>query len=178
MATSDDILRFWFPPGLDVDEETHRHRCEWWFRGAADQAITQCFTHVLEAAAGGELDHWAEDPRSRLALIIILDQFRVAPIAGKGVRTGREGSRPGHRRDEQRALRHSVGENVLHSSASAFRTARDARKDGCFVRSDDCRSTGETAQDLHVLGVAGARASRSDCSFSPVAARIATGRSP
>ena len=46
---------------------------EWWFRGAADQAITQCFTHVLEAAAGGELDHW--DPRSRLALIIILDQF-------------------------------------------------------------------------------------------------------
>ena len=72
------------------------------------------------------------------------------------VRTGREGSRPGHRRDEQRALRYSVGENVLHSSASAFRAARDARKDGCFVRSDDCRSTGETAQDLHVLGVAGA----------------------
>jgi hypothetical protein len=177
MGTSDDILRFWFPPGLDVDEETHRHQCEWWFRSAADQAITQCFTHVLEAAAGGELDHRAEDPRSRLALIIILDRFSRSAYRDT-IRTGREGSRPGHRRDEQRALRYSVGENVLHSSASAFRTARNARKDGCFVRSDDCRSTGVTAQDLHVFGVGGARASRSDCSFSPVAARIATGRSP
>jgi uncharacterized protein (DUF924 family) len=75
MATSDDILRFWFPAGLDADEETHRQQLEWWFRGGADQAITQGFTHVLEAAVGGELDHWADDPRSRLALIIVLDQF-------------------------------------------------------------------------------------------------------
>ena len=50
MATSDDILRFWSPPGLDAGEETHRH-------------ITRCFTHMLEAAAGGELDYWLEDPR-------------------------------------------------------------------------------------------------------------------
>ena len=75
MATSDDILGFWFPPGLAADEETHRHQREWWFRGGADQAIMQRFTHVLKAATGGELDHWAEDPRSRLALIIVLDQF-------------------------------------------------------------------------------------------------------
>jgi uncharacterized protein (DUF924 family) len=84
MGTSDDILRFWFPPGLDADEETHRHQCEWWSRGAADQAITQCFTHVLEAAAGGELDHWAEDPRSRLVLIIILAQFSRSAYRGQG----------------------------------------------------------------------------------------------
>ena len=75
MATSDDILRFWFPPGLDTDQVTHLRQHEWWFRGGADQAITQRFSQVLEAAAGGELDHWAEDPRSRLALIIVLDQF-------------------------------------------------------------------------------------------------------
>jgi uncharacterized protein (DUF924 family) len=75
MTTSDDVLRFWFPPGLDADEETHRHQCEWWFRGGADQMIGQSFTDVLEAAAGGELDHWADHPRSRLALIIVLDQF-------------------------------------------------------------------------------------------------------
>jgi hypothetical protein len=30
---------------------------------SADQAITRCFTHMLEAAAGGELDYWLEDPR-------------------------------------------------------------------------------------------------------------------
>jgi len=75
MTTSDDILRFWFPPGLDADEETHRRQLEWWFRGGADQAIVQSFTDVLEAAAAGQLDHWAEQPRSRLALIIVLDQF-------------------------------------------------------------------------------------------------------
>ncbi len=75
LATSDDILGFWFPPGLDADEETHRHQFDWWFRGGADQPIAQRFAHVPEAAAGGEFDHWAEDPRSRLALIIVLDQF-------------------------------------------------------------------------------------------------------
>lgn len=75
MVTPDDILRFWFPPGLDADEERHRRQHEWWFTGGADQAITQQFTHVLEAAAVGQLDHWAEEPRTRLALIIVLDQF-------------------------------------------------------------------------------------------------------
>jgi uncharacterized protein (DUF924 family) len=75
MTTPDDILRFWFPAGLDADEETHRHQCEWWFGGGADQVIAQSFADVLEAAAGGELDHWAEHPRSRLALIVVLDQF-------------------------------------------------------------------------------------------------------
>jgi uncharacterized protein (DUF924 family) len=75
MTTADDILRFWFPPGLDADEETHLRRCEWWFRGGADDPIVRSFTHVLEAAEAGELDHWAEDARSRLALIIVLDQF-------------------------------------------------------------------------------------------------------
>ena len=29
----------------------------------------------LERARGGELDHWADTPRGRLALIIVLDQF-------------------------------------------------------------------------------------------------------
>jgi uncharacterized protein (DUF924 family) len=75
VTTPDDILRFWFPPGLDADEETHVRQTEWWFRGGADQAIVQSFTHVLEAAARGECDHWAANARSRLALIIVLDQF-------------------------------------------------------------------------------------------------------
>jgi uncharacterized protein (DUF924 family) len=30
---------------------------------------------VLEQARRGELDHWAETPRGRLALIVVLDQF-------------------------------------------------------------------------------------------------------
>ena len=71
----DDILDFWFPPGLDADEDTHRRQYEWWFRGGADAAILARFRPVLEAACRGELDPWADTPRGRLALIIVLDQF-------------------------------------------------------------------------------------------------------
>ena len=40
-----------------------------------DREITERFGDVLERARRGELDHWAETPRGRLALIIVLDQF-------------------------------------------------------------------------------------------------------
>jgi uncharacterized protein (DUF924 family) len=48
---------------------------KWWFGGGADNTIVERFLPLLESAARGELDHWANDPRSRLALIIVLDQF-------------------------------------------------------------------------------------------------------
>jgi uncharacterized protein (DUF924 family) len=74
MITADDILAFWFPPGLDVDEETHRQQFQWWFGGGADEAIRAHHRPVLEAACRRELP-WADTPRGRLALIIVLDQF-------------------------------------------------------------------------------------------------------
>jgi uncharacterized protein (DUF924 family) len=75
MTTPEDILAFWFPAGLDVDEDIHRRQFEWWFRGGADRAIVDQYQPVLEAAGRGELDNWADLPRGRLALIIVLDQF-------------------------------------------------------------------------------------------------------
>jgi uncharacterized protein (DUF924 family) len=36
---------------------------------------TERFGEVLEQARGGELDHWAETARERLARIVVLDQF-------------------------------------------------------------------------------------------------------
>jgi len=48
---------------------------EWWFRGGADVEITQRFAPLLERATRGELDRWSHGARSRLALIIVLDQF-------------------------------------------------------------------------------------------------------
>lgn len=48
---------------------------EWWFRGGADAAISERFANLLERAIRGDIDHWAWQARSRLALIIILDQF-------------------------------------------------------------------------------------------------------
>jgi uncharacterized protein (DUF924 family) len=48
---------------------------EWWFRGGADADVTEHFSPLLERATRGELDAWSGEPRSRLALIIVLDQF-------------------------------------------------------------------------------------------------------
>ena len=70
-----DILRFWFPPELRIDHARMVRQFEWWFRGGADSAIIERFAPLLERAARGELDRWAQAPRSRLALIVVLDQF-------------------------------------------------------------------------------------------------------
>ena len=75
IAEPEDVLAFWFPAGLDADEETHRRQFQWWFRGGADRSIIDRYQPLLEAATTGELDDWADAPRSRLALIIVLDQF-------------------------------------------------------------------------------------------------------
>jgi uncharacterized protein (DUF924 family) len=74
MVTPEDILAFWFPAGLDADEETHSRQFQWWFGGGANEAILERYRPVLEAACRGELS-WAKTPRGRLALIIVLDQF-------------------------------------------------------------------------------------------------------
>ena len=40
-----------------------------------DREITERFGETLEQARRGELDHWAQTARGRLALIVVLDQF-------------------------------------------------------------------------------------------------------
>jgi uncharacterized protein (DUF924 family) len=71
----DEVLDFWFPPGLDRDEPTHRAQVMRWFRGGTDDDIRARFGPTLDAAIRGELDGWAATPRGRLALILVLDQF-------------------------------------------------------------------------------------------------------
>lgn len=75
MTRAEDVLSFWFPEGLDRDEESHQRQVAWWFRGGADAAIVERWVPTLESAIRGELDDWALDARGRLALIIVLDQF-------------------------------------------------------------------------------------------------------
>ena len=71
-AEFEEILAFWFPP---ADTRVDRRRMEWWFRGGADAEIVRRFVPVLARATRGELDDWARAPRSRLALVVVLDQF-------------------------------------------------------------------------------------------------------
>jgi len=70
-----DVLRFWFPDLSMADHARLAGQFEWWFRGGADAAIVERFGVLTERSARGELDDWARSPQSRLALIVVLDQF-------------------------------------------------------------------------------------------------------
>lgn len=71
----DDVLGFWFPDSLEDDLQTHNRHWAWRMRGGADADILARFTDLTERAADGTLDHWAEHPEGRCALIVVLDQF-------------------------------------------------------------------------------------------------------
>lgn len=62
-----DVLDFWFAPDS----------AERWFArdDAFDGLIRDRYAGVLDAAARGALDHWADTPAGWLALLIVLDQF-------------------------------------------------------------------------------------------------------
>ncbi len=72
----EQVLEFWFPVGGDAD--TPDQNAAFWtsrMQGGMDAAIIENFEPLARAAAAGALDHWAETPRGRLALLIALDQF-------------------------------------------------------------------------------------------------------
>ena len=75
MYSPEEVLRFWFPALAPDDPAAMPRQLKWWFRGGADADINRRFQPLLERAASGMLDGWADNPRSRLALIIVLDQF-------------------------------------------------------------------------------------------------------
>ncbi|MFW6057928.1 MAG: DUF924 family protein, partial [Persicimonas sp.] len=74
MVQSQDVLDFWF--GSD-DEPPEAERQKRWFIKDADfdERIRTNFGQALEQAIRGEYDQWAQTPRGRLALVILLDQF-------------------------------------------------------------------------------------------------------
>ena len=72
----EDILQFWFgsfptPYTADVS------KADMWFKNGAsyDSEIFINFGVDYDKAIKGELDHWLDSYRGRLALIILLDQF-------------------------------------------------------------------------------------------------------
>jgi uncharacterized protein (DUF924 family) len=71
----EDVLKFWFPCIPHGDLAVRVRQFDWWFRGGGDAEIVERFSSLLERAIQGELDDWSQQPRSRLALILVLDQF-------------------------------------------------------------------------------------------------------
>lgn len=74
MVSYQEILDFWF-----ADEVKPL-----WFRSTPefDDALRERFVATWQAAAAGELDHWAESPGGSLALVIVLDQFPLNMFRG------------------------------------------------------------------------------------------------
>ena len=76
-ARIDAILAFWFKE-QELSAPQIDHRMDIWFGedAAFDHEIQQNFAADVDRASEGKLDHWADEPRGRLALILLLDQFR------------------------------------------------------------------------------------------------------
>lgn len=71
------VLEFWFSDGA-MDQPTIDSRMDRWFTAdpAFDALIRQEFGPLVAQASKGALNSWAEEPEGRLALILLLDQFR------------------------------------------------------------------------------------------------------
>lgn len=71
------ILSFWFKE-QELSAPQIDRRMDTWFSEdpVLDLEIEKEFANEVEAASDGKLNHWAVDPHGRLALIILIDQFR------------------------------------------------------------------------------------------------------
>ena len=72
-----DVLDFWFS-GSGLDSPTVDSRMDRWFSAnpALDDEIRDRFGDLVQKASEHALEDWEQEPESRLALIILLDQFR------------------------------------------------------------------------------------------------------
>lgn len=75
-ASPESVLDFWFGAPGSAAEIAGRQSKLWFGKSLAnDQAVIDRFAATLTAATAGRLDAWANTPRGRLALVIVLDQF-------------------------------------------------------------------------------------------------------
>ena len=72
----EDILQFWFG-AFPTPYTADARKSDMWFKNGAayDSEIFINFAVDYDKAINGELDHWIDSYRGRLALIILLDQF-------------------------------------------------------------------------------------------------------
>jgi uncharacterized protein (DUF924 family) len=81
MDEARSVRDFWFGP-RPLSAEELKGRIRFWFgdgssqlRHRRDEHMRACFGALLERAASGQLAAWADGPRRRLSLILLLDQF-------------------------------------------------------------------------------------------------------
>ena len=120
-------MRFWFPD--DARSELTRQ---------LDDAIQVRFEPLMQQAARGELDAWADSPRRRLSLILLLDQFprnvyrgtarafasdeQALALALSGIQSGAEGALDVVERIFfYMPLQHAESREVQEESVAAYR---------------------------------------------------------
>jgi len=165
-SEAEEVLSYWFPEDLvDADLDTLRRHGKRWMAGGpeVDREISERFGELLERARGGELDHWADTPRGRLALIIVLDQFsrniyRGSPLSysqdAKALRLAVEGIEAGMDRELTPVERNFFWLPLGHSEDRALheRSVRHAEEEATHAP-PPLRSMAE-------FGVSQARAAR------------------
>ncbi|MBQ0753767.1 MAG: DUF924 domain-containing protein [Gammaproteobacteria bacterium] len=79
------VLDFWFEDGIELGWPSH-NMGELWFGGrpGLDEQIREQFEPLVEAALWSELVEWEEKPLSRVALLVLLDQFTRNIYRGEG----------------------------------------------------------------------------------------------
>ena len=77
-----DVLSYWFGPAGATPERLTERMAMWFPANPDSEAVQQQdheltarFEPLLQRAREGRLDSWADSPRQRLALILLLDQF-------------------------------------------------------------------------------------------------------
>ncbi|MDI1273506.1 DUF924 family protein [Polaromonas sp.] len=84
-ASPERVLDFWFGDGLKLGWPSQDMGKRWFTGGPAlDEEIRQTFGKLVEQALAGRLADWEAQPLSRLALVILLDQFPRNIFRGKG----------------------------------------------------------------------------------------------
>ena len=129
----EEVLQFWFT------------RASEWFAAnpSFDDEVRRRFANAAQAALRGELDFWAENPRGRLALILLLDQVprnihrgSAQAFAGdaKARKLALEAGSARDWRPEERMflfmpLQHSEDPAMQEKSVELFRELKDAIPD-------------------------------------------------
>ena len=72
----EEILSFWFGP-LKSEKKWDKDKAKVWFSSTEshDQKIGELFEELVDQASCSKLKSWESEPRGRLALILLLDQF-------------------------------------------------------------------------------------------------------
>lgn len=84
VTTPAEVLDFWLGDGVEHEWPTQEQAKRWFSGGAElDADIRARFGAAVQQAVAGGLQDWEQPPLSRLALVILLDQFTRNVFRGK-----------------------------------------------------------------------------------------------